>query len=216
MQAIHTVLTEDQRRKFQPVFAELKPGEAVFHHPLMIHGSYENRTDRPRRAVVINAFLDGTRSDSDESLLEGVPPVPKGERMAGRFFRCCLIRRRSGDLDDWLARARGSGVCGETRLRIEDRDRGLRIEAGGGVRGNGWAGFRGWGPGVSRSRGVRGSKPVSGLSWLVFPARLGCAGKRSFGFSLTSLTLGPQIRPRRYRSAPQGVCGETIWAVFSW
>ena len=86
MQAIHTVLTEDQRRQFQPVFAELKPGEAVFHHPLMIHGSYENRTDRPRRAVVINAFLDGTRSDSDESLLEGVPPVPKGERMGGTFF----------------------------------------------------------------------------------------------------------------------------------
>jgi ectoine hydroxylase-related dioxygenase (phytanoyl-CoA dioxygenase family) len=86
MQAIHTVLTEDQRRKFNPVFAELKAGEAVFHHPLMIHGSYENRTDRPRRATVINAFLDGTRSDSDQSLLEGVPPVPKGQRMGGQFF----------------------------------------------------------------------------------------------------------------------------------
>ena len=70
----------------KPVFAELKPGEAVFHHPLMIHGSYENRTDRPRRATVINAFRDGTRSDSDEPLLEGVPPVPKGERMGGTFF----------------------------------------------------------------------------------------------------------------------------------
>jgi len=86
MQAIHTVLSEEQRRKFNPVFAELKAGEAVFHHPLMIHGSYENRTDRPRRATVINAFLDGTRSDSDQSLLEGVPPVPKGQRMNGPFF----------------------------------------------------------------------------------------------------------------------------------
>ena len=52
----------------------------------MIHGSFENRTERPRRAMVINAFLDGTRSDSGDELLKGVPPIPKGSKMEGRFF----------------------------------------------------------------------------------------------------------------------------------
>ena len=52
----------------------------------MVHGSFENRTDRPRRATVINAFRDGITSDSDEPLLAGVPPVPKGQTMSGQFF----------------------------------------------------------------------------------------------------------------------------------
>ncbi len=86
MEAIQTVLTDEQRDAFQPVAIELKAGEAAFHHPLLVHGSYENRTDRPRRAVVINAFRDGVRSASDEPLLAGVPPIPKGEPMSGRFF----------------------------------------------------------------------------------------------------------------------------------
>ena len=65
---------------------ELKQGEASFHHPLMVHGSFENKTERPRRAIVINAFADGVLSDSNEPLLAGVPPIPRGERMQGQFF----------------------------------------------------------------------------------------------------------------------------------
>jgi ectoine hydroxylase-related dioxygenase (phytanoyl-CoA dioxygenase family) len=49
MNAIESVLTGEQKAKFKPVAIELKKGEAAFHHPLMVHGSYENRTDRPRR-----------------------------------------------------------------------------------------------------------------------------------------------------------------------
>ena len=87
MQAIREVLNDEQWQTFnRPVAVELKKGECTFHHPLMIHGSFENRTDRPRRATVINAFRDGTRSDSNDPLLAGVPPVPKGERMDGQFF----------------------------------------------------------------------------------------------------------------------------------
>jgi len=52
----------------------------------MIHGSYENVTDKPRRATVINVFRDGVCSNSNEPLLEGVPVIPKGEKMGGRFF----------------------------------------------------------------------------------------------------------------------------------
>lgn len=86
MDEIQTVLSEEQRAAFRPVPVEVRRGEASFHHPLLVHGSYENRSGRGRRATLINAFRDGTRSDSDEELLEGVPPIPKGEPMGGRFF----------------------------------------------------------------------------------------------------------------------------------
>jgi ectoine hydroxylase-related dioxygenase (phytanoyl-CoA dioxygenase family) len=87
MTAIKEVLTPRQWEQFQhPVAIELKAGECSFHHPLMIHGSFENRTERPRRALVINAFLDGTKSDSNDELLKGVPPIAKGSKMEGKFF----------------------------------------------------------------------------------------------------------------------------------
>ena len=39
---------------------------------------------------VINVFRDGVRSDSDEPLLEGVPPIPAGQTMGGQFFPLLL------------------------------------------------------------------------------------------------------------------------------
>lgn len=87
MDAIKEVLNEEQWEQFQnPVAIELKAGQAAFHHPLLVHGSYANRTERPRRAIVLNVFADGTLSDSDETLLNGVPPVEKGKKMEGQFF----------------------------------------------------------------------------------------------------------------------------------
>ncbi|MCA9214980.1 MAG: phytanoyl-CoA dioxygenase family protein [Planctomycetales bacterium] len=87
MDAIEEVLTEEQWEQFQnPVAVELKAGECAFHHPLLVHGSYENRIARPRRALVLNVFRDGVCSDTDEELLAGVPVIPKGEPMDGQFF----------------------------------------------------------------------------------------------------------------------------------
>lgn len=43
----------------------------------LVHGSYPNRSDHSRRATVINVFMDGVMSDSDEVLLNGVPSIPK-------------------------------------------------------------------------------------------------------------------------------------------
>lgn len=86
MEGILNVFDGKQRADFKPVPIVLKAGEASFHHPMMLHGSYENRSSRPRRATVINVFRDGVRSDSDEPLLEGVPVVPRGETIDGRFF----------------------------------------------------------------------------------------------------------------------------------
>lgn len=86
MDSIHSVLTEKQKEQFKPVAVELKKGDSSFHHPRMIHGSYANYTDRPRRGTVINVILDGVMSNSDEPLLEGVPVIPKGEKLDGQFF----------------------------------------------------------------------------------------------------------------------------------
>lgn len=83
---IMNYLNDEQRNQFKPIPVETKAGEAIFHHPLTLHGSGENKSQRPRRAFVINAFADGVRSDSDESLLQGVPVIPKGNKMEGQFF----------------------------------------------------------------------------------------------------------------------------------
>jgi hypothetical protein len=90
MDAIQTVLNDEQKGAFRPVPVPLKKGFASFHHPLTVHGSFDNRSDRPRRATVINVFRDGVVSQSDRSLLKGVPVIPPGEPVAGRFFPLLL------------------------------------------------------------------------------------------------------------------------------
>ncbi len=91
MVAIREVLNDEQWHQLQnPVAIEVPKGYASFHHPLLVHGSFANRTDRPRRAVVINTFRDGTLSDSDEPVLQGVPAIPRGQAMSGRFFPLLL------------------------------------------------------------------------------------------------------------------------------
>jgi ectoine hydroxylase-related dioxygenase (phytanoyl-CoA dioxygenase family) len=86
MNGIMNYLTEQQKEEFKPVPIELQKGYATFHHPLLVHGSFENKSDRPRRAFALNVFADGTVSNTDEELLKGVPPIKKGEKMQGKFF----------------------------------------------------------------------------------------------------------------------------------
>jgi len=84
------VLTDEQKAQFKPVVVELKKGECSFHHAMVVHGSGVNRSERPRRATVINVFRDGVKSASDQPPLEGVPPIPPGEKMQGQFFPLLL------------------------------------------------------------------------------------------------------------------------------
>ena len=87
LQGIKDFLNEDQKKQFDnPMYAEVKAGEAIFHHPLTLHGSGANISTKPRRAFVINVIADGVISDSDEPLLDGVPVVSKGEKIGGQFF----------------------------------------------------------------------------------------------------------------------------------
>ena len=86
MEGVMDYLTEEQKAEFKPVPVEMKRGYGSFHHPLTVHGSYANHSERSRRAFVLNVFADGTQSDTNDELLAGVPPVKKGEPMEGQFF----------------------------------------------------------------------------------------------------------------------------------
>ncbi|MBX3425560.1 MAG: phytanoyl-CoA dioxygenase family protein [Pirellulales bacterium] len=87
MEGIRQLLSDEQCQALEnPVAVIARRGEACFHHPLTVHGSPANRSDRPRRVAVVNFFVDGTCSASPEPLLAGVPAVSPGEPLAGPFF----------------------------------------------------------------------------------------------------------------------------------
>ncbi len=87
LEGIKDFLSDEQKKRFDnPQYAEVRAGEAIFHHSLTLHGSGANTSSKPRRAFVINAIADGVVSDSNEPLMDGVPPVPKGEKIQGQFF----------------------------------------------------------------------------------------------------------------------------------
>ena len=87
MKAIYAVLDAEQRAQFDAaVSVELKKGEASFHHPRLVHGSFANHSNRARRATVVNMMRDGVRSATNEPLLHGIPVIPAGEQIKGQFF----------------------------------------------------------------------------------------------------------------------------------
>jgi ectoine hydroxylase-related dioxygenase (phytanoyl-CoA dioxygenase family) len=87
MEGLNNYLNEQQREEFKnKVAIEMTKGYGAFHHPLLVHGSYANNSTRPRRAFVLNVFADGTCSDTDQEILQGVPVISKGEKMRGKFF----------------------------------------------------------------------------------------------------------------------------------
>ncbi len=86
-------LTKEQKEQFQPKPVEMKKGYAAFHHPLIVHGSYENRSTRSRRAFVLNVIADGTTSATDGELLGGVPVIHSGKKLDGQFFPLLYHRK---------------------------------------------------------------------------------------------------------------------------
>lgn len=96
MNGLMSMLNEKQKEFFKPVSIPLQAGYAAFHHPLLVHGSYANHSDRSRKAFVLNVFADGTVSDTDEVLLKGVPVISKGEKMGGKFFPLIFDPKENG------------------------------------------------------------------------------------------------------------------------
>jgi len=90
MDGVVEVLGDEQRAAFHHrVPVELRAGEAVFHHPLALHGSFENRTEAPRRGAVINLAADGVWSNPaalDGPGSDNFPILPQGEPLSGTFY----------------------------------------------------------------------------------------------------------------------------------
>jgi len=90
MEAVRDRLAPEQRADFdRKVPIRLRRGEASFHHPLLMHGSYANRSERPRRATVINVLADGVKSSMDSTHMPGAnnyPVVAKGDPMGGPYY----------------------------------------------------------------------------------------------------------------------------------
>lgn len=56
-----------------------------------MQGSYQNASDRPRRAVVLNYMGAETRcADGTKPLLKGVPLIPEGAIIEGDHFPIVL------------------------------------------------------------------------------------------------------------------------------
>lgn len=91
MEAVREVLDEEQQRSFDNQVANvLGKGYASFHHPITMHGSYANHSERQRRAVVLNVMAQDTRSNIEsvarEDELKGFPVKPQGELMDGKYY----------------------------------------------------------------------------------------------------------------------------------
>jgi ectoine hydroxylase-related dioxygenase (phytanoyl-CoA dioxygenase family) len=87
MDAVKEFLPPEQAEAFGPEPMILRAGECTFHDSHTVHGSYGNRSERPRRGVVINFMRPDTRSaDGKNPLLTGVPVVPCGDIIEGEYF----------------------------------------------------------------------------------------------------------------------------------
>lgn len=91
MDAVREVLSKDQLEDFEKRLPnELPKGYASFHHPLMMHGSYENRSEHPRRAVVINSMssntLGNTQGYARLDALKTFPDMPHDQVLDGNCF----------------------------------------------------------------------------------------------------------------------------------
>lgn len=90
MDSVREVLSAEQIVDFDnKIPIEMKRGYASFHHPLLMHGSFENKSDYSRRATLINVFADGVVSNRDPDHAPGAdnyPRIEKGNPMGGPYY----------------------------------------------------------------------------------------------------------------------------------
>jgi len=72
--------------EWRPRPMRLWAGEAVFHHSHVLHGSFGNRSDRPRRAAVLNYMGAAVRAVGADPLLRGTARQVPGAPVQGRWF----------------------------------------------------------------------------------------------------------------------------------
>lgn len=119
MYAVKEILTEEQQVQFDSKFAnELQKGYASFHHPLTMHGSYANHSEKPRRAVVLNAMdhctLGNTAGYQRTEELKNFPEMPQDKLLRSKFFPILFSPDRElGELLDTLPKVNYKGLYAE-------------------------------------------------------------------------------------------------------
>ena len=79
--------TEFQGRTLQVARCPVKKGEVHFHHSLTWHGSHNNTSERPRRAIALHYMTNETCFvASGEHLMKEFVEVGDGEQMRGKHF----------------------------------------------------------------------------------------------------------------------------------
>ncbi|MEO6597875.1 MAG: phytanoyl-CoA dioxygenase family protein [Planctomycetota bacterium] len=72
---------------WSPVAVPVRAGQATIHHSHVLHGSDQNRSERWRRACVLNYMGAEVRvADGGAPLLRGVPALPTGALVEGADF----------------------------------------------------------------------------------------------------------------------------------
>lgn len=107
MEAVKQILDAEQMLAFENKFAnQLAKGYASFHHPLTMHGSYANSSERSRRAVVINSMgqdtMGNTAGYERMDALGHFPPMPQDQLLSSKFFPK-LFPDRDNDIQRLIA-----------------------------------------------------------------------------------------------------------------
>ena len=94
LEAIRALLPANA--SWQPVSVPVRAGQATIHHSHTLHGSDRNRSDRWRRAVVLNYMGAHVRvADDAAPLLRNVPSLAVGELVEGEHFPIVWDRSRT-------------------------------------------------------------------------------------------------------------------------
>lgn len=76
-----------QGASWRPVAVPVRAGQATIHHSHTLHGSDQNRSERWRRAAVLNYMGGHVRvADGSAPLLRGAPLLPTGALVDGPMF----------------------------------------------------------------------------------------------------------------------------------
>lgn len=91
MESVRSGLNKEQLESFDnKVVNELSRGYASFHHPLTMHGSYANVSERSRRAIVLNTMGVNTKSNIANyeriDALANFPPLGEQDQVLDNKF----------------------------------------------------------------------------------------------------------------------------------
>ena len=87
LEEIDAMPTEHQGQALRVASCVVKKGEVHFHHSLTWHGSHDNHSDRPRRAIALHYMTNETYFvASGEHVMKKFVEVDDGEQMRGKHF----------------------------------------------------------------------------------------------------------------------------------